>query len=1382
MICLLLLALAFSLSQHAESHPANNTNPDYQRQYLLRQNGQTIGTIRVRREHETAANERRLVSIESKNYFKRNGKPFETGWQSRFIQPVSYAEPIAFDYVSTAGESQIVSLSGAIDRQKQRLEILDDHQQPIQHLALNASLPFVLPESGEQEALFKAHYGDQPGETFAFQTLELGTAPRLVSTKVTVLTPSTTNPHTRRFQLASLSTEGSSDEASPHIIEWRNTKGELLKAKLTPQNPTGTTGTELLYAMQALSPLAPSAREKTSLDVIRDTHLASAYIPNPRNLNKAIYRISLGPSSARQESPTGFLQNIPQDQRQKIIRQAENTVTLSVSANAETKAQGEALDLSDPQQAKTLSDWGYLYGNGLIDATHPEVQKAASAILEGHINPNDEVQPYFAGQILRRWVYQNIENKSYDIGFASASQTLQNKSGDCSEHAVLLSALLRALKIPSRVAVGLLYLPDDSNSLPETASKLKSDVRIGHWVFHLWSEALTGWDENGNPVWASLDASQKNDVMDAAHIKLGDSSLNSVENLETMVQLAGQAQKHFRLEVLSAYSSIESVVNLNKMGSVTLPRFSFDSAVASGNPSPEPEIDNAFNNDMPLSAQAIPPLSIDLNDPETLFGTSAKEKRYRIKALPSTLSRSTAEGSFQYGLMKLESSTLEKNRYDEALKAFEDALRLQADNPVALLLSARRLFSLEMYQQARQAFQQAASGPQAIPQASAWLAYIPTNLSASQQAQYHQALFLKRQEQYPEAESALKAFLKQKPDLAQAYAHLAQVRKAQGASELEVVGLYRKYAALLPNDPRAAMALGEIALEGKHFLDAKGYWQEASLKARKDPIVWHALLPECEAKLTIASALDTLRLNRKNASAWVKLGEGYQKIASFKEAVKAYQQALIYQPSHATAHARLMDLALAKGDWTRAGYDVYRLSAHSHPEALRAIGYYWMRQRQYDKAIAFLKRASAQQTIDKSEALKTLSEAYVRRYDLYRRPADWQNALRTLQSGIQNASSKKDANTLKQAYIETVLSPPMPIAKPGQKNPAAITLSTIDYQTALGYARALTAEDWAYLDAKSRVFEGRLLTLLHRYDEAEKSLKTVLDINPYDADALAAMGYLSQVEESPQQAIGYYQKALKLEPRQFMASQGLYTLMLEEKLPTNDFKGDWLLSEDEKDYLRMWSGAKIAWGKRQIALSDKLSPLLSDWGNLTLKADTHRQTMLQTLSLETQWLQSVYQELKSIPVPARFSQFQFLSLAVLYSDLQWIEAQKAFLPQFTDVSSEAKRALMSDQFKKAINNMNTTRDNLSGYIRQQLPVDSVSWEQVVFAASGLGPEGFYQLQAEVKSSLDQISQRVASQLNPPTPAVSPQKNNPSAIIDPSKLPSIVPKTMPALSR
>ena len=76
---------------------------------------------------------------------------------------------------------------------------------------------------------------------------------------------------------------------------------------------------------------------------------------------------------------------------------------------------------------------------------------------------------------LTKFVFRYVSGKNYEVGFATASEVARNKEGDCTEHAVLLAALGRALEIPSRVVNGLVYA-DEFEGKKEML------------VYHMWTQ------------------------------------------------------------------------------------------------------------------------------------------------------------------------------------------------------------------------------------------------------------------------------------------------------------------------------------------------------------------------------------------------------------------------------------------------------------------------------------------------------------------------------------------------------------------------------------------------------------------------------------------------------------------------------------------------------------------------------------------------------------------------------------------------------------------------------------------------------------------------------------------------------------------------------
>ncbi len=112
-----------------------------------------------------------------------------------------------------------------------------------------------------------------------------------------------------------------------------------------------------------------------------------------------------------------------------------------------------------------------------------------------------ETRPARIALRMERYVHEKLTKKDFSTALASAAEVARKLEGDCTEHAVLLAAMLRAQKIPSRIAVGLVYIEGRSQ-----------------FGGHMWTEAFLGGR------WIPLDATLGRGGIGAAHIKLAESS------------------------------------------------------------------------------------------------------------------------------------------------------------------------------------------------------------------------------------------------------------------------------------------------------------------------------------------------------------------------------------------------------------------------------------------------------------------------------------------------------------------------------------------------------------------------------------------------------------------------------------------------------------------------------------------------------------------------------------------------------------------------------------------------------------------------------------------------------------------------------------------
>ncbi len=140
-----------------------------------------------------------------------------------------------------------------------------------------------------------------------------------------------------------------------------------------------------------------------------------------------------------------------------------------------------------PYNGNDIELLNYLEPEIFIQSKDSEIKTLSQEIVKNAINPE------IAARMIMEWVFENIE-KTPIVSIPDAKQTLISRKGDCNEHAALMTALLRAVGIPSRIATGLMYNNE-------------------RFYYHAWNEAYT----NG---WITMDAVFKQMPVDATHIKL----------------------------------------------------------------------------------------------------------------------------------------------------------------------------------------------------------------------------------------------------------------------------------------------------------------------------------------------------------------------------------------------------------------------------------------------------------------------------------------------------------------------------------------------------------------------------------------------------------------------------------------------------------------------------------------------------------------------------------------------------------------------------------------------------------------------------------------------------------------------------------------------
>jgi len=273
-------------------------------------------------------------------------------------------------------------------------------------------------------------------------------------------------------------------------VEFLDERGRLLRSELQ----LGEWNITILAADKqlALSPVDPP-------------ELMQSVFVRPDRAVESPYRARRGVFIVAATS--GELPDLPATGSQRVERIDERTIRVLRDLDAEPTEPG-------PEDTAPL-----LAASAMLDRDDPRVRELARDGLAAA-----PAEPAARAETLRRLVHRHIRTKDLSVGFASASEVARTREGDCTEHAVLLAALLRADGIPARVVSGLIYADQPRDE----------DDAFG---YHMWTQALL--PTGAGPRWIDLDATLPDALpMTATHIALGVTALPTTERINALVDLA----------------------------------------------------------------------------------------------------------------------------------------------------------------------------------------------------------------------------------------------------------------------------------------------------------------------------------------------------------------------------------------------------------------------------------------------------------------------------------------------------------------------------------------------------------------------------------------------------------------------------------------------------------------------------------------------------------------------------------------------------------------------------------------------------------------------------------------------------------------------------
>ncbi len=261
--------------------------------------------------------------------------------------------------------------------------------------------------------------------------------------------------------------EAASEKLGVEVVSWIDDAGRLVR-----QSVPGVMQLTLerVSEEEALASLAPFE--------IKNTIEVEEHLPLVRSLKQVRLRVQ------RDVGPAAEL--LAQTPRQQITEDGSDAMV--------TTSREHPPDESLPLPITGDRMEPYLAATTQVQSDAPRIIEKAREIV------GDETNSWAAAQKLCSWVHRRMHSVSSDPRPVTALEVLDSMRGDCTEHAILMAALGRAVGLPTKLATGLAYVG-------------------GEFGYHAWTEVYVG-------RWVEMDPSWGEMTVDAGHILVYSSSLD----------------------------------------------------------------------------------------------------------------------------------------------------------------------------------------------------------------------------------------------------------------------------------------------------------------------------------------------------------------------------------------------------------------------------------------------------------------------------------------------------------------------------------------------------------------------------------------------------------------------------------------------------------------------------------------------------------------------------------------------------------------------------------------------------------------------------------------------------------------------------------------
>ena len=298
---------------------------------------------------------------------------------------------------------------------------------------------------------------------------------------------------------------------------WVDANGNIVKTTLDGPSPM-----EIVLSTEGKVMNAFENAGKVNLNLYALVRVQGT-ISQPRSTQKVVFRLHR--VNVNDTNVAGdFAKRIPETAFQSVKPVDKDTINVTVTASSPEAMQAIHGSVVPSAAKETTVAKDLQYNEWLQSHSEKIVAMAAKA-------SERDYPPWEVAVDLERFVSQEMQRLSYTSSFASASEVAETLKGDSAAYAVLLAAVARAKRIPSRVVAGLVYTTTNTSE--------------GVMVFHFWTEMHI----DGH--WHPFDATTGNGGADASRIVLARSNL-AEESLPMLVGKALPLVGHVQVSIVTS--------------------------------------------------------------------------------------------------------------------------------------------------------------------------------------------------------------------------------------------------------------------------------------------------------------------------------------------------------------------------------------------------------------------------------------------------------------------------------------------------------------------------------------------------------------------------------------------------------------------------------------------------------------------------------------------------------------------------------------------------------------------------------------------------------------------------------------------------------------